>query len=472
MTAATRGRVVAAHQAGADAGARVLSEGGNAVDAAIATAAALAVADPANCGIGGYGGFMVVHRPPEVAARQVDFNTAPPAAFDPPSLAHAPRTGPFVHGGVSVSVPAVVPGLLAAHAAFGRLPFADLLAPAIALAADGCRIGPDLARSLAWAARNHGGLSDAFKEVFFHGGQPLQAGDLLVQPELAASLEAIGARADRAWRSGPLVDAMCRCVRSEGGTLAAGDFAAARTCVAEAERTPVRDAVVYGPERTGSGYGVLASALSRLDEAALGENRGQRYIAGVAAALRAAWDQRRAAWSLLIAESQHTSHFCTVDADGMLVSCTFTQGPLWFGSGLAAPGTGIVLNCGANLYARRRADGALAGITNLAPAILVCGNGARHAIGSPGGIRIPAVVLQAVLDVVHYGIALDEALPLPRVSVDYSGRLEVEPALAATAPDARTIRVADYYGPASGIAVPPAGVPVAAQDPRFDSAVA
>jgi gamma-glutamyltranspeptidase/glutathione hydrolase len=209
-----------------------------------------------------------------------------------------------------------------------------------------------------------------------------------------------------------------------------------------------------------------------LQDRDLGENRGLVYAQEIAAVLRAAWGGQRARWPLIIAESQHTTHFCTADADGMLVSCTFTHGPLWFGSGLVASGTGMVLNCGANLFARQCTDGSLFPLTNLTPVIVACADGSRHAIGSPGGIRIPAVVLQAVLDLVRYKIPLPKALPLPRVSVDFGGNLEAESALEQILPGAKVIRMSDYYGPASGISLAQAGPPVAARDPRFASAVA
>lgn len=470
MNGGMRGIVVASHQAAADAGTEVLRSGGNAIDAAVAAAATLVVADPANCGVAGFGGFMVVDQPSGHGAMRVDFNTAVPAQFEPALLRQAGHAGPFVHGGPSVSIPAVVPGLATAHRAFGRLPFSDLFEPAVTLAGDGLAVGSDLGRSLAWVAKQHGGLSREFKAVFFRNDQPLRAGDRLVQPELAASLEYIARHGEEAWRSGPLVEAICDCVSAEGGALSPADFARAAADVAEAERTSFDDAVVYGPTRLGSGYDILSQSLSRLQDRDFGGNRGVDYAHEIAAALRAAWDGRRARWSLLIAESQHTNHFCTADAEGMLVSCTFTHGPLWFGSGLVVPGTGMVLNCGANLFARQRTDGSFFPLTNLTPVIVACADGSRHAIGSPGGIRIPAVVLQSVLDLVRYKIPLPEALPLPRVSVDFDGNLEAEPPLAQRLHGAKPIRVSDYYGPASGISLAPEGPSVAARDPRFTSA--
>lgn len=468
---AHRGAITAAHAAAAEAGAEILRTGGSAADAAVAVAAALCVCDPANCGIGGYGGFMVVHRSgAATGAEVVNFNTAVPGEFDPASLGSAARTGRFVHGAASVSFPAVVPGLAAAHQAFGRLPLGDLLAPAVKLARAGFVVTPDLERSLAWAMRSHGGVSAAFKKVFARNGEPLKAGERLVQPELAASLDYIAVHGAEALRGGPLVDAICAAVSKAGGSLSQKDFAEGAVSVGPAEQTRFRDAVIHGPPKLGSGYGVLVHALAQLEGHARPDNRQTRYIEAVAAALRAAWSEQHALYSLLIAESRHTNHFCAADRDGMLVSCTFTHGPLWFGSGLVAPETGILLNCGVNLLARRRSDDAILPLTNLTPVVVACADGGRHAVGSPGGIRIPAVVLQAVLDLVWYKLPLSEALPLPRVSVDFDGNGEVEPALKSLAPGAREIRTRDYYGPASGLSLPAKGEAVCARDPRFSSA--
>lgn len=463
----SRGVVVAAHAQAAQAGAGVLRDGGNAVDAAVATAAALAVVDPANCGLAGYGGFMVVHRPGDPAPACIDFNTAVPDAFEAGSLAAAGRTGPFVHGGPSVSVPCVLAGLEAAHRAFGGRRWSELLAPAIGLATDGVVVGSDLERSLAWTARRHGGLNDEFRRVFLRDGQAPDPAALMRQPELAQTLRAVAAQGADALRRGPIAEAIGACVAAHDGPLHPQDLARASARVGPAERAAFAGGTVHGPDREGSAFGVLADALAALAGAELGAARGPEYIARVAAALHAAWERRRADWSLLIAEPRHTSHFCTADAEGGLVSCTFTQGPLWFGSGLVVPGTGLVLNAGANLYARRHGEATVRAITNLAPTLLLGADGGRHALGSPGGQRIPAIVLQAVLDIAHYGIALDDAIGRPRLSVDAQGGLEVEAALAALAPGARVLEPSVYYGPAGGISIRPPGAPVAARDPRF-----
>lgn len=459
------GMVIAAHRAAAEAGKTALAHGGSAMDAAVAAAFALTVVDPANCGLGGYGGFLVAHKRSSQEVIQVDFNTDVPEKFDLECFKEANRIGPFAHGGPAVSVPAVVPGLATAHTRFGELAFSEVLQTAIDLAREGFTIGTDLARSLAATPRER--MSTEFKSIFFRDGRPLKTGELLVQLELADTLEYVAAEGPSVFREGPLVDAVCACVSSERGSLVPDDFVRKNIGTSTAEQTQYKDVVVHGPHKEKSGYGILAHALENLDGYELGSNRGPRYISKIFEALRSAWEYRSKMARNVLSGNQHTSHLCAADGEGLLVSLTFTHGPLWFGSGIVVPGTGILLNAGANLFARSNTDDTLFPLTNLTPTIVEHDSGTRHALGSPGGFRIPAIVLQAIVDVVCYDLPLSEALRGPRFSVDPDGNLEAEPALATNTLEARHVEREEYYGPASGISLSPSSPPQAACDPRF-----
>ncbi len=468
----SRGVVVASQQAAADAGAFALRHGGNAVDAAIATALALTVVDPANCGLGGYGGFLVVDSPRFAVPQCVHFNTTVPAAFDPRQLRQAPRIEPFVHGGASVSVPAVVPGLFAAHAAGARLPMADLFAPAIALASQGYAVSADLARALRWASSVHGSLSQAFQDLYFRDGRPCREGQSLRVEPVAEVLRLLARRGLAGWREGGLPDAICSSVRGAGGALELADLAGDGVRVEPAQTVEHQGVHVHGADPTGSAFGVLAGALQALQPSRLGAARSAEYLRAVVDALAAAWKQRLAHWQPLVAPSQHTTHLCAADADGTLVACTFTHGPLWFGSALVAGDTGLLLNCGANLYAADRRDGSVQPLTNLCPVFFREPDSTRHVVGSPGGHRIPAIVLQAIVDRVHYAADLEHTLALPRVSTSMAGEPECEAELIDLLPGARRIDTAEYYGPASAITCRSDGTLVAARDPRFGSGLA
>ena len=118
-----RGAVVCSNQIAADAGAEVIRHGGNAVDAAITTALTLCVVDPANCGLGGYGGFMLIQDNQEQAPHVIDFNTRVPGNFSSTVLSSRKNEGNFLSGATSVSVPMVLSGLLQAHREFGSISF-------------------------------------------------------------------------------------------------------------------------------------------------------------------------------------------------------------------------------------------------------------------------------------------------------------------------------------------------------------
>src|SRR5262245_7881944 len=183
------GIVTAARAASAQAGARMLAAGGNAADAAVATAFALTVADPANCGIGGYGGYAPIDRGGTSRPLQMEFNTAAPAALEARMLEQAPRRDRFLYGRVSVSRPSVVAGLRRIHDRFGRMPWADVLAPAIELAGGGVLIDPDLARAFAWARRKPDAFAPDFWRGFAFEPDTVTETSRLTQPALCDTLK-------------------------------------------------------------------------------------------------------------------------------------------------------------------------------------------------------------------------------------------------------------------------------------------
>ena len=288
------GMVVATQQVAADAGREVLVAGGSAADAVVATAFASCVVDPSNCGVGGYGGFLV-YAPAGEEPVAVEFNTWMPSRLDPTQLREPGSVGPVVRGGLAVAPPAVVPGLLEAHDRFGRRPRADVLAPAIRLARDGFPVGP----YLAWALEQHlaqggAGRGGDFDSLFYPGGEPRGRGSMLVQHDLAVTLEAIAERGADALRTGAIAAAICETACASGGVLTPGDLAADHVAVGRPATTTFAGARLYGPSRAGSGTGILFPALDEIDPDLLGENRGHAYMTALAEALRRAWTTRRA----------------------------------------------------------------------------------------------------------------------------------------------------------------------------------
>lgn len=442
----------------------MLEAGGNAVDAAVAVAAALGVVDPANCGVGGFGGFAVVLRGDDEGASQVGFNAVVPRAF--------PSDTELTRPGMRVSPPAVVPGLCALQARFGRLPAAAPWAPAVRLAREGFAVGADLAASLRSARQRHTGLDDAFRAVFFRDGEPVVEGEVLRQPDLASTLERIAHQGAEAIGSGPIADALCKTVREAGGCIVPDDLASIPVKTQAAAEQRYGDARIWAPDPEECGSSILFGALRALDGQALGEARSERYVDAIAAALVHAWGARNMRYLARRPAPQQTTHLCTGDAEGTLVSITFTHGPMWFGSGMVVPGTGMLLNTGASIFARRATDGALVAQPHLTPIVMRRGQDS-FALGTPGGTRIPAIVLQAVVDLVHYGVPPEDVLAGARISTDAQGTLEAEAAVVRLLPARRfrEIRTPEYYGPASGLARSGDDW-VAMLDPRFEGACA
>ena len=458
------GALVAANRLAAEAGAELLRRGGNAADAALAAAAALCVVDPANRGIGGYGGFAVVHTAAG-AVSQIGFNAAVPRCA---------KDGRIAPGGAGTRVtpPAVAAGLCALGRAFGRLGVASALAPAIELAREGFRVGSGLTTALARALTTHRGLNDAFRRMFAPKGAPLREGDRLVQPALARTLTAIADGQSPGLADDRITHSLLCTVNAAGGALVADDFAAPHATVCDAVTARYRDCDVFVPDPDACGSCIVLDALRSLDGADLGDNRRDRYVDALGAALRDAWRRRDAAYSPLSRATGQTTHLCVADGDGMLVSLTFTHGPVWFGSGLLDEETGILLNCGMHILARRNDDGRVVAQPHLAPTI-VRHRDARYALGSPGGRRIPAIVLQAIVDLVDYDVPIERLLDALRLSANADGALDAEAELAARMPE-RAIRIvepSDYFGPAGAVQWTARGTR-SARDPRFADACA
>ena len=458
------GGVVAANRLAAEAGAELLRRGGNAADAALAAAAALCVVDPANCGIGGYGGFAVVHTAASTVS-QIGFNAAVPRCA---------KDGRIPPGGAGTRVtpPAVAAGLCALGRAFGRLGVSAALAPAIELARTGFRIGSGLAAALARALTTHRGLNDAFRLMFAPNGKPLREGDSLVQSALARTLAVIADGQSPGLADHRITQSLLRTVNAAGGSLVADDFATPRATVCDAVAAHYRDCDVFVPDPDACGSSILLDALRAIDGADLGDNRHDRYVDAIGAALRDAWRRRDAAYSPLSRASGQTTHLCVADGDGMLVSLTFTHGPVWFGSGLLDDETGILLNCGMHILARRNADGRVVAQPHLTPTI-VRHRDARYALGSPGGRRIPAIVLQAIVDLVDYDVPIERVLDAPRLSANADGALDAEADLAARMPERamRVVEPSEYFGPAGALEWT-ARCTRHALDPRFADACA
>lgn len=230
----TRGMVSASHADASAAGLEVLRAGGNAVDAAVAVAFALAVVDPSQTGIGGAGAMVAWHAGPR-RADAIVFYARTGADPDWARVDSVAAREPI--NGRAAGVPGAVAGLLEAHTRWGRLPRAQLLAPAIRLARDGFIVSPLLANTTA-SSRAKLSADSAAAALFLPGGEPLRAGDRLIQTELAATLQAIADQGPDAFYRGERAARAVTRMRDWGSAVTLEDWQGYRPLPARPLCTP------------------------------------------------------------------------------------------------------------------------------------------------------------------------------------------------------------------------------------------
>lgn len=458
------GAIAAPDTHSAAAAQAMLAQGGNAVDAAIAAAFALAVTYPEAGNIGG-GGFMTVWfdgHPYFLDYRE----TAPAAAtrtmYQDPSGALAP--GLSLVGGLSVGVPGTVLGLWEAHRRFGTLPWNLLLGPAIAYAADGFAVHAQLVERRDVMLADFAGKTN-FSDYF----GAMREHEVLRQSELAATLERIAEHGPDDFYTGTSAALLLAQLANSGGRMTEADLAGYRV----QWRAPIvadwRDCqVVTAPPPSSGGIGLLQllgmkEALSR-SFAEAPHNSAQyihlmaemskrvfadraHYIGDpddapvpVAALLDPAYLQRRAAQidphqpspieavAAGLAESDETTHFSVIDGWGNAVSNTFTLNSK-FGSGVVVAGAGFLLNNGMDDFSSKPGEpnrfglmGAEANaiapgkrmVSSMTPTILVKDGKVCLVIGTPGGSRIFTSIFQVMNNLFDFGMPLDESVAAMR----------------------------------------------------------
>ncbi len=271
------GMVTASHPDAAAAGAAMLRAGGNAVDAAVATAFALAVVDPSQTGLGA-GGTMVVWRHDGHHADALDFYPRTGADPDWGRVDTAAARRPI--NGRLAAIPGAVAGLLEAHAAWGKLPRAQVMAPAIALARDGFSVSPLLSRT-SESAKAKLQADSAAAALFLPGGQPLSPGDRLVQTRLAETLELIARDGRVAFYDGALAERTVAKMRALGSPVTVADLRAYPVTARRPLCTPWRDFTLLSAAPPMGGATTL-EALNLLD-ATHAERLGSPTIEGAAA---------------------------------------------------------------------------------------------------------------------------------------------------------------------------------------------
>ena len=438
-TRSARGIVVSHNRAASEIGARVLAAGGHAVDAAVATSFAIGVLEPWMSGIGG-SGIMLVRAADEDRVTAIDFGARSPQALDPADYTLVAGSGgdlfgwPRVQGdrnlrGVSAAVvPTVVAGVAAAHKAFGRRPWGELVEPAAAWARQGPVVDWHTTLMVARAYRElmqDPGCRAAFLPGDVPPAPPFVAAGVpavrLPNAALARTLDAIGQDGADAFYRGPLADALLGDLRAAGGVHAPADFAAAAQAQIMAPRTAAYGAYTLHVVPELNGGPTLLDAFAVLQKRWDGRALDGEGFAAVADALRQAWAKRfgQMGDSAKIAPQGSTTHINVVDRDGNMVTLTQTLLSL-FGSQYLSPATGILLNNAINWFdPRPGGPNALAPgrrvLANYAPAMMTAPGDAVAAGGSGGRKILPAVFQLLVM--MANGMSLDDAIHAPRIDV-------------------------------------------------------
>ncbi len=469
--AAPVGVVVADDPQAAAVGARILESGGNAVDAAVATAFALAVTLPQAGNLGG-GGFLLV-RPAASPGWVIDFREEAPLASTRDMFLDArgvliperSQKGPF-----SVGVPGSVAGLLLAHRRFGSLPLETLLAPAIRLAAEGFVVPQGLHESMVrYEDRLH--RQPYAESLFLNQGHPYLPGETLKQPDLARMLERIAQQGEAGFYRGVAATALVGTVQGLGGAMTLRDLERYRPEERAALTGTYRGLeilTVPAPSAGGIALVEMLHILDGFDLRASGPTHPTTFhrlasamklaffdrsrsvgdpafvdvpvdrltSPAYANRLRARLPENRALPSSSLGsarphsrESSETTHLSVIDSRGAAVALTTTLNSSW-GSGLAAEGLGYLLNNEMddftsapgqpNLYGliEGRANEIAPGkrmASSMCPTVIVQNSRPRLVLGSPGGPRIPNAILQVILQVVDFGQPLNDAVAAPRI---------------------------------------------------------
>ena len=470
------GVVSAADPRAAEAGAQMLRRGGSSTDAAIAVMLALTVVEPQSSGIGGGGFYM--RGTPEGDLVTLDGRERAPAAATPAwflDASGAPRPfGQAVLTGLSIGVPGNVALAAAAHGRYGRVEWADLFAPAIALARDGWVLTPRSAEFLQ-LARNRAALTPEGRALFYDAaGEPLPAGTLVRNPALAATLEAIAQGGPDAFYRGPMAEAMVQVIAAatpNDAPMTGNDFATYSAAWRTSPCGTYRQYRICGMGPPSSGATTVFAVLKQLEQfdlAALGPAsttswhlfaESQRlayadrelYLADsdfvpvpVSGMMDAAYLARRGALisattrmanaaagtppGALVAMADGaepvesgTSHFVAVDQWGAAVTDTSTvEGP--YGSGHIFGGFylnneltdfSLVPEQGGVAVANR-VEGGKRPRSSMAPTLVYAPDGTLVlVIGAAGGGTIPVQVAKALIGVIDWGLPIDQAIALP-----------------------------------------------------------
>jgi gamma-glutamyltranspeptidase/glutathione hydrolase len=451
-----RGVVAAGHPLTAEAGARVLREGGNAVDAAVGAMLTSFVTEPLLTGLGA-GGYMLVAGGDEEPVLLDFFVQAPTRLGDGTEaelqgidVSFGDADQVFHVGPASCGVYGAPAGVCEAIGRWGTLPLEQLAAPAARLAADGVVLNA----GQAYVAEILAELLSSTPEVaalWAPEGRVLREGELLRNPDLGEALMRLAREGPEPFYAGDIAAAVCDWLRARGGSLTPADLAGYRAI----ERRPVqigyRDRTLLTNPPPSAGGTLLAYSLALLDR-----GPSPPTLRGVVEAMAAAQSERTPEFveglerdgfleGFMETRLGSTTHISVIDARGCACSATCTNGE---GSGVVVPGTGIHLNNvmgeeDLNPLGWHRHPAGRRLPSMMAPSVVMRDGDVELVLGSAGSNRIRSALLQTIVGVVDRGLDARAAVDAPRVHLE-AGTLFAEPGidLGDLAKEVRVVRFA------------------------------
>ncbi|HEV2944627.1 MAG TPA: gamma-glutamyltransferase [Solirubrobacteraceae bacterium] len=455
MSAGEKGVVAAGHPLTAQAGARVLREGGNAVDAAVGAMLTSFAAEPLLTGLGAGGHMLVAGGGEEPAV--LDFFVEAPrlrrdggaAELEAIDVSFGDAVQVFYIGPASCGIYGTPAGVCAAVERWGTIPLAQLAAPAARLA----REGVTLNASQAYVAEILADLLTSTPEcasLWAPEGRVLREGELIRNPELGDALDRLGSDGAEPFYRGDIARAVCDWLGERGGSLGAAELASYRAIEREPVSVSYRDRTVLTNPPPSAGGTLLAYSLALLD-------RGPQPppLEGVLAAMEAAQAERTPEFTgglaqdgflerFLAAKLGSTTHISVLDSHGRACSVTCTNGE---GSGVVVPGTGIHVNNvmgeeDLNPLGFHRHPAGRRMPSMMAPSVVLradrrsrrspIGGEVELVLGSAGSNRIRSAILQTIAGVVDHGLDVHEAVYAPRVHVE-GGIVYHEPGIDVSA---------------------------------------
>jgi gamma-glutamyltranspeptidase / glutathione hydrolase len=480
------GLVVADSELASEAGMAILKRGGNAVDAAIATALALSVVDQASSGLGG-GGFMVFYRAKDKQSFALDFRETAPAASKRELYTKdgKPVTSLSLTGALAVAVPGEMAGLDEARRRFGTLPMAALAAPAIKLASEGFPLDSALGVAIERQKTNMQRFADLGR-IYLPNGEVPKDGETIRQPALAEALRAIAQQGESVFYRGWIAEAIVETIKNAGGVMTLDDLKNYKAVWRKPLIGTYRDRTVITMPPPSSGGVAIIEMLNVLEGYPLGEfqhnsafylhllgetmkhafaDRAQFLgdpefvhvpVGKLTAKNYAEWIRKRIApdktrppafygYYNFHSEQGGTTHFSVVDRFGNAVAVTQSVNTR-FGSKLLVAKTGIVLNNEMDDFAIHPDVGNVYGLvgnqanslqpnkrplSSMSPTIILRNDQPELVVGAAGGPRIINATLQTILNVVDFNMPVKAAVATPRIHHQWlPDRLNVEPKIS------------------------------------------